>query len=89
MKTQVKLVYALTALHNFMNWKGDNPVAIAKEIERDERRERLRRDVHSLQPKEEAINVSSSEDVNARRDVIAEMMWQSYIEHVRALDNSE
>jgi len=86
MKTQVKLVYALTALHNFMNWKGDDPVAIAEQIEKDER---ARDGINELKRDEEEVYIiNSAEEVNARQDVIAEMMWQSYLEHRRFVDNS-
>jgi DDE superfamily endonuclease len=68
-RTQVKLVFALTALHNFMNSHGCDPEAeIINEEEEDD--------------DEEAVSGHES-GMNTRRDNIAQLMWEDYRTYVR------
>jgi hypothetical protein len=75
--TQVKLVYALTALHNFLNKHGARPEEEWAELERISRAEDLYEPVARYN--EEMLGDSGAEQ---RRDEIAELMWTSYHEEL-------
>lgn len=67
--TQVKLVYALTALHNFMNMHGANPFDEATELERTGE---LGGDNIVPRPSTEI----DDRDMEQRRIEISEMVWE-------------
>lgn len=73
-RTQVHLVFALTAVHNFMNLHGCDPEAESilletpEETEEDESNDR------------EAVDDNM---VNERQDEIAKLMWENYQTHIR------
>ena len=73
--TQVKLIYALTALYNFMNAHGSNPFEEAIELERTGR---LDSDNTVPRPPEEIDDRAMAD----RRREIAEMMWEGRINRV-------
>ena len=79
-RTQRKLIYALAALHNFLNLTGSNPDV---EYHRLEARGLLpvEEDVDKLHPPRRDGNTADLR----RRDEIAENMWDSYLKN-RAVD---
>jgi hypothetical protein len=72
--TQVKLVYALTGLHNFLNQHGAEPEKEWAELEVDQ--------TSQLEPNQEPELSTESEVVDERRGQIAEAMWDSYQEEL-------
>jgi len=68
-RTQAQLVFALTALHNFMNSHGCDPEA--ESIDEDEEDD-----------DQEAVSGHEA-GMNTRRDNIAQLMWEDYRAYVR------
>jgi DDE superfamily endonuclease len=70
-RTQVHLVYALTAVHNFMNLHGCDPEDdVADEPSETE------------EDQDDQSEVGDA-SMNARRDEIAQLMWEDYQAYVR------
>jgi DDE superfamily endonuclease len=71
-RTQIKLVYALTALHNFMNTHGHDPESEIAVVDEED-------------PEEQGDNDVSETEVDtgmsARRDEIADLMWRDYVSY--------
>ena len=72
LSTQVDVVYALTAVHNFINMSNPDDLGYFPEAQ-DE-----------VVDEEDARLAEAESDVvmNQRRDEIAELMWQSYCEAI-------
>ena len=72
-RTQIKLVYALTGIHNFMNMHGHDPEAESGRIGDPEG------------PEDEEPEGEETEDMSmaARRDEIAQLMWEDYCSYRR------
>ena len=70
-KTQIRLVFALTALHNFMNMHGSDPFSEAELIGEEE----LQRDIIRVENFQRGLQ---DRDLRIRRDKIAKRMWRSY-----------
>ena len=70
LSTQVNVVYALTAVHNFMNMNNPDDLGCFPEVQ-DE-----------VVDEEDARLTEAESDIamNQRRDEIAELIWQSYCE---------
>jgi DDE superfamily endonuclease len=80
-RTQVHLVFALTAVHNFMNLHGCDPEAESLVIANESPEEPVE--------DQSAINQGAPRDhdasVNARRDGIAQLMWEDYQAYNKSL----
>jgi DDE superfamily endonuclease len=73
--TQVRLVFALTAVHNFMNLHGCDPEDEAYD-----------EDDESGDEEEDQYNNSHDAGMNSRRDNIAQQMWEDYQAYVNDFD---
>jgi hypothetical protein len=78
---QVKIVYALAALHNFINQHGRDPYQEASELQGGEGVEEEEEDPISALEGDEF-------EMNSRRDMIVEVMWASYQEYLRLIKRS-
>jgi hypothetical protein len=79
-QTQVKLVYALAALHNFLNSHGSDPEEEADELER---LGLLEYDSDPSPQSPDDIDYIDDRGMTVRRDEIAEMMWEQWGDIVR------
>jgi hypothetical protein len=80
LKTQVRMVYAITALHNFLNMHGARPEEEADELQEAGLLESNARDF-------EAERDADDRPMEERRDMIAEMMWKE-TERYRRIHNT-
>lgn len=97
--TQNKLVYALAAVHNWMNSHGANPRKEWKDLEAERKRgidsERMRAYLEILEQQEvtyknrEPANVRDGRLMNAVRDEIAQKMWDVYQRLITAANPNE
>jgi hypothetical protein len=71
-ETQVKIVYALTGLHNFLNKHGSDPYQEWTQIERTVTLDRDHLDEQQ----------TNDDETEKRRDLIAEQMWSLYQEEL-------
>jgi DDE superfamily endonuclease len=69
--TQMKFIYALAALHNFLNSHGSDPVQEANQLEEDGE------DLTDSAPPQLAHDIDDREMLT-RRDEAAEEMWRDY-----------
>ena len=72
LSTQVDVVYALTAVHNFININNPDNLGYLLEVQ------------DKVIDKEDVrfVEVESNVVMNQRRDKIAELMWRSYCEAI-------
>jgi hypothetical protein len=76
---QVKLVYALTALHNFID---QHTLEQEKEMGLDDAS--VLRDLEDQDPLNlQGMETLSATKMDAQRDKIAEAMWKDYIQYTR------
>jgi DDE superfamily endonuclease len=74
-ETQVKLIYALVALHNFMNKHGHDPQAECQQL-----------DSLEVDETEQCTQENDNVNMTGRRDEIANSMWKDYLSHLENTD---
>ena len=72
--TQIRLVFALTALHNFIR---DNP---SEEVDYFEQEEENTQDPSTSEPGTFGNSLTTSTRMNQKRDRIANQMWTDYVD---------
>ena len=79
-RTQVDLVFALTAVHNFMNLHGHDPEAESNDLEYQESEDNQPSTI-------EADEAGDDMTMTSRRDEIAQMMWEDYQAYISGYEN--
>jgi len=82
MPTQIQLVFALTAVHNFMNLRDHDPEAESNDLEYQESED----DQPSTIAADEAMDDVTT-GMTSRRDEIAQMMWEDYQAYISGYEN--
>lgn len=85
-RTQVQLVYALTAVHNFLNQSGSDALQEWLDIDQIQRTEYYTPAVPSNSEKPAGVMLRDQEGL---RDVLATYMWDKYTEYMTLEDELE
>ena len=86
-RKQKQLIYALAAVHNFINmhYRVDEDYERLKPHQWEGLDAHMSVESHELSPNQE-LDLVDERDMDARRDDIAAHMWQQYKEHQAGLD---